>query len=90
MKRFSNSPGRFYTGLKPGVNETRLLRQSPIILEVAQPIGSHLEMDVAGLVNEALTPIVYFDAIAIVILEGETVTVHWSHVEGVSLGCHDT
>jgi hypothetical protein len=30
LKRFSNFPLNFNTGLKPGVNETRLLRQSKI------------------------------------------------------------
>ena len=51
-------------------------KKAQIILEVAQAIGNQLEMsELLASLNEALTPIVHFDAIAIVILEGETVTV---------------
>ncbi|HEY6121260.1 MAG TPA: sigma 54-interacting transcriptional regulator [Pyrinomonadaceae bacterium] len=60
-------------------------KKAQIILEVATAIGAHLEMsELLASLNEALSPIVYFDAISIVILEGETVTAHWAHVEGVS------
>jgi formate hydrogenlyase transcriptional activator len=60
-------------------------KKAQIILEVATAIGAHLEMsELLASLNEALTPIIYFDAIGIVLLEGETVTAHWAHVEGVS------
>ncbi|HXS78298.1 MAG TPA: GAF domain-containing protein, partial [Terracidiphilus sp.] len=60
-------------------------KRAQIILEVAQVIGNQLEMsELLGSLNEALTPIIHFDAIGIVILKGETVTPYWAHVEGVS------
>jgi len=60
-------------------------KRAQIILEVAQVIGNQLEMsELLGSLNEALTPIIHFDAIAIVILKGETVTSYWAHVEGIS------
>ena len=59
-------------------------KKAQIILEVATAIGAHLEMcELLAALNQALTPIVNFDAISIVILEGETVTAHWAHVVGV-------
>ena len=60
-------------------------KKAQIILEVAQAIGDQLEVsELLASLNEALTPIVHFDAIAIVILEGESVTSHWAYFEGVS------
>jgi len=60
-------------------------KRAKIILEVALAIGTHLEMfELLASLNDALTPIVHFDAIGIVILEGETVTAHWAHVEGIT------
>jgi formate hydrogenlyase transcriptional activator len=60
-------------------------QRAQIILEVAQVIGNQLEMsELLGSLNEALTPIIHFDAIAIVILKGENVTSYWAHVDGVS------
>src|SRR4029434_6385327 len=59
-------------------------KRSQIILEVAQVIGNQLEMsELLRSLNEALTPIIQFDEIGIVILNGETVTSYWAHVEGV-------
>ena len=47
-------------------------KKAQIILEVAQAIGNQLEMsELLASLNEALNPIVHFDAIAIVILEGD-------------------
>ena len=60
-------------------------KKAQIILDVAEAIGNQLEMsELLASLNEVLTPIVCFDAIAIVILEGETVAVHWAHVAGVT------
>jgi formate hydrogenlyase transcriptional activator len=60
-------------------------KRAKIILEVAQAIGNQLEMpDLLASLNHALTPIVHFDAVAIVIREGDTITSHWGHIEGVS------
>ena len=48
-------------------------KRAQIILDVAQVIGNQLEMsELLGSLNEALTPIIHFDAIGIVILKGET------------------
>lgn len=59
--------------------------RSQIILEVAQAIGTQLEMsELLASLNEALKPIVHFDVVSIVILEGETVNVHWAHLEGLA------
>jgi formate hydrogenlyase transcriptional activator len=59
-------------------------KKAQIILELAQAIGTQLEMpELLAALNEALAPIVHFDAISIMILEGDLVTVHWTHVEGV-------
>jgi len=60
-------------------------KKAQIILEVAEAIGNQLEMpELLASLSEVLTPIAHFDAIAIVILEGDTVTSYWAHVEGVS------
>ena len=60
-------------------------KKAQIILEIAEAIGNQLELsELLASLNEVLTPIVCFDASAIVILKGETVTVHWAHVEGVT------
>jgi formate hydrogenlyase transcriptional activator len=59
--------------------------KAEIIVNVAEAIGNQLEMsELLASLNGVLTSIIRFDAIAIVILEGETVTAHWAHVEGVS------
>jgi formate hydrogenlyase transcriptional activator len=60
-------------------------KKAQIILEVAQAIGNQLEMsELLGSLNEVLAPILRFDAIAIMKLEGDTVTSYWAHIEGVS------
>ena len=60
-------------------------QRAQIILDVAQVIGNQLEMsELLGSLNEALKPIIHFDAIGIVILSGDTVTPYWAHVEGIS------
>ena len=59
--------------------------KAQIIVDVAEAIGNQLEMcELLASLNGVLTSLICFDAIAIVILEGETVTSHWAHVEGVS------
>lgn len=64
-----------------------LEKKAQIILEVAQAIGTQLEMsDLLAALNNTLKPIVHFDAISILILKGETVTPYWVHVEGLSRG----
>jgi formate hydrogenlyase transcriptional activator len=60
-------------------------KRAKVILEVAQAIGTQLEMsDLLAALNNTLSPIVHFDAISILIMKGETVTPHWVHVEGLS------
>ena len=59
-------------------------KRAKLILEVAQAIGTQLEMpDLLAALNDTLKPIVHFDAVSIVILEGDVVRVHWAHIEGV-------
>ncbi len=59
-------------------------KRAKLILEVAQAIGTQLEMpDLLAALNNTLKPIVHFDAVSIVILEGDVVKVHWAHIEGV-------
>jgi formate hydrogenlyase transcriptional activator len=59
-------------------------KEAQIILEVAQAIGTQLEMtDLLAALNNTLKPIVHFDAVGIVILEGDVVSVHCAHLEGV-------
>ena len=65
-------------------------KRAQIILEVAQAIGNQLEMpDLLASLNVALSPIVHFDAIAILILEGDSVKAHWAHIEGVPRNIDD-
>ena len=59
--------------------------RAQIILQVAQVIGTQLEMsELLASLNEALAPIIHFDAIGIGLLKGETLIPYWAHVEGVS------
>jgi formate hydrogenlyase transcriptional activator len=58
--------------------------KAQIILEVAQAIGTQLEMcELLAALNNTLKPIVHFDAVGIVVLEGDVVRVHCAHLEGV-------
>jgi transcriptional regulator with GAF, ATPase, and Fis domain len=58
-------------------------KRAKIILEVAQAIGNQLELaDLLAALNNTLKPIVDFDAVAIMILEGDVVRIHWAHLEG--------
>jgi formate hydrogenlyase transcriptional activator len=66
-------------------------KKAAIILKVAQAIGTQLDMpELLAVLNETLTPIVHFDAVGIVILKGEAVTVHWAHVEGLTHSAGET
>src|SRR5580765_914877 len=59
-------------------------KRAKLILEVAQAIGTQLEMaELLASLNDTLKPIVHFDAVAIMILEGDVVRIHWAHLEGV-------
>ena len=59
-------------------------KKAQIIVQVAEAIGNQLEMSgLLASLNETLKPIVHFDAIGIVILEGETVAVHCAHLDGL-------
>ena len=60
-------------------------RRAQIILQVAQAIGTRCEMpELLASLNEALNPIVHFDATSVLILEGETLVVHWACLEGLT------
>ena len=59
-------------------------KRAKLILEVAQAIGTQLEMaELLAALNDTLKPIVHFDAVAIMILEGDVVGIQWAHLEGV-------
>jgi len=65
-------------------------KRAQIILQVAQAIGNQLEMpELLASLNVALSPIVHFDAIAILLLEGDMIKAHWSHIEGVPRNIDD-
>jgi len=65
-------------------------KRAQIILEVAQAIGNQLDMpELLASLNVALSPIVHFDAIAILILEGDVIKAHWAHIEGVPRNIDD-
>jgi len=58
-------------------------KKAKLILEVAQAIGAQLEMsDLLAALNDTLKPIVHFDAVAIMILEGDAIGIQWAHLEG--------
>ena len=58
-------------------------KRAKLILEVAQAIGTQLEMaDLLAALNETLKRIVHFDAVAIMILEGNSVGIQWAHLDG--------
>ena len=65
-------------------------KRAQIILEVAQAIGNQLEMpELLASLNEALSRIVCFDAVAILILDGDVIKAHWAHIEGVPRNIDD-
>jgi formate hydrogenlyase transcriptional activator len=65
-------------------------KRAQIILEVAQAIGNQLDMpELLASLNEALRPIVLFDAVAILILQGDVIKAHWAHIEGVPRNIDD-
>ena len=58
-------------------------KRAKLILEVAQAIGTQLEMaDLLAALNETLKPIVHFDAVAIMILEDNAIGIQWAHLDG--------
>ncbi|HEX3229298.1 MAG TPA: GAF domain-containing protein, partial [Pyrinomonadaceae bacterium] len=58
-------------------------KRAKLILEVAQAIGTQLEMsELLAALNNTLKPIVHFDAVAIMILEGDAIGIQWAHLEG--------
>lgn len=60
-------------------------KRAQIILKVAEAIGTQLEMsELLASLNESLKPIVHFDGVSIVILEGERINVHWAYLEGLA------
>ena len=74
---------------RPGSDTTESNAQ--VILAVAKAIGALLELpDVLAALTETLAPIVHFDAVAIGILEGETVRIHWAHVAGLTRNARES
>ena len=66
-------------------------RKAEIILQVAQAIGTQLDMsELLAALKETLAPILHFDAVAIVILDGDVVRVHWAHVAGLPCTAGET
>ena len=55
-----------------------------VILEVAKAISAHLELpDVLKALTAQLQPMVKFDAIGVVLLDGDYARLHSLHVEGI-------
>jgi len=58
-------------------------KKAQIILELAQAIGDQLGMsELLGALNAALSSCIHFDAITIMLLEGDTVSSYCAHAEG--------
>jgi formate hydrogenlyase transcriptional activator len=59
-------------------------QKAQIILEVAHAIGDQLGIwELLAALNAALSSCIHFDAITIMLLEGETVSCYWAHAEGI-------
>ena len=57
-------------------------KKAQIILEVAEAIGTHLQVfELLAALNEKLKPIIYFDAIGIGVLEDEVLRIYSIHLE---------
>src|SRR5215468_4086646 len=66
-------------------------KKAEIILKVAQAIGTQLDMpELLAALKETLSPIIHFDAVSIVILDGDIVRVHWAHVDGLPCSAGET
>jgi formate hydrogenlyase transcriptional activator len=67
-----------------GVGSQSKETSAQLILELAKAISSHLELpDVLGELLTQLKPVVEFDAVSVVVLEGEYARLHSLHIEGV-------
>jgi formate hydrogenlyase transcriptional activator len=70
------------------MNATRPVRHAgetsaQVILGVAKAISAHLELpDVLEALNAQLRPLIHFDAIAVVVLDGDYAQLHSLHIEG--------
>jgi formate hydrogenlyase transcriptional activator len=62
----------------------RIESSAHLILEVAKAASAHLELpEVLGSLISALRPRIHFDAIAVLVTEGEYVRLHSLHLEGM-------
>src|SRR5438093_9630080 len=57
---------------------------APVILEVAKAISAHLELsDVLRALITTLRPMIAFDSVSVVVLDGDYGKLHSLHIEGV-------
>src|SRR6185503_13084610 len=63
----------------------------PVILEVAKAISAHLELsDVLGALHSTLKPMVEFDAIGVVIRDGDYAKLHSLYIQGFHREGHES
>jgi formate hydrogenlyase transcriptional activator len=64
---------------------------APVILEVAKAISAHLELsDVLGALHTTLKPMVQFDAIGVVVRDGDYAKLHSLYIQGLQREGHET
>ena len=64
---------------------------APVILEVAKAIGAHLELsDVLGALHTTLKPMVEFDAIGVVVRDGDYAKLHSLYIQGFQREGHES
>src|SRR5262245_10413524 len=64
---------------------------APVILEVAKAISSHLELsDVLGALHTTLKPMVQFDAIGVVVRDGDFAKLHSLYIQGFQRAGHES
>ena len=64
---------------------------APVILEVAKAISAHLELsDVLGALHTTLKPMVQFDAIGVVVRDGDYAKLHSLYIQGFQREGHES
>jgi len=64
---------------------------APVILEVAKAISAHLELsDVLGTLHTTLEPMVQFDAIGVVVRDGDYAKLHSLYIQGFQREGHES
>src|SRR5215510_5932530 len=64
---------------------------APVILEVAKAISAHLELsDLLGALHKTLKPMVQFDAIAVVVRDGDHAKLQSLYIQGLQREGHES